>query len=220
MLVGLANELFIAGHETTASTLTWTLFLLERHPRVLQNLLDELSAVLHGGAPTIAQLDQLPLLDAVVKESMRLLSATPFLFFRQAAEGVQLGSYDLPSGSKVVISPLMTHREPALYAEPTRFMPERWQSLQPTAYEYLPFGAGPRMCLGAAFANVSLRVMLSLIVQRYRFESPDGASVSYRVRGVILGSKDGVRMHVANQSRDSHRPKPVRGNIHELVTLA
>jgi cytochrome P450 len=219
-LVGLANELFIAGHETTACTLAWTIFLLERHPEIYNRLQEELAGVLKGEAATLADLERLPVLDGVVKESMRLLSATPFLFFRKSVAGTQLGGQNLPAGTKLVISPLMTHRVPELYAEPERFLPERWQTLQPGPYEYLPFGAGPRMCLGAAFATLSLRVMLSIILQRYRFSCPAGAAVSYKVRGVILGTKDGIPMNLSRPERSLAPAQPIVGNIRELVALS
>lgn len=219
-LVGLANELFIAGHETTANTLAWTLFLLERHPRIQNELIEELSSKLKGDAPTLDDLERLPILDGVVKESMRVLSATPFLFFRKSLDATSVGGLDLPAGSKLVISPLMTHHTPELYPNPERFQPERWTKIQPGPYEYLPFGAGPRMCLGAAFAGLSLRVILSLIVQRYRFSSPPGASLSYRVRGVILGTDRGMPMRIERQDRSLAAPLPLGGNIHELVDLS
>ena len=219
LLTGLANELFIAGHETTARTLAWTLFLLERHPKVLGDLSDELAAELGGAAPTLAQLNRLPLLDAVVKESMRLLSATPFLFFRRSATGVRIGDYDLPAGASVVISPLITHHMAEIYPEPNRFHPQRWGAARPGPYEYLPFGAGPRTCLGASLANLSLRVMLSLILQRYRLSAPAGARISYRARGIVLGTKQGMPMHIRPHDQVVARPQPIRGNMHHLVDL-
>jgi cytochrome P450 len=219
-IVGLANELFIAGHETTASTLAWTLFLLDRHPRILGDLLDELSGALHGDAPTLEQVDQLPLLDAVVKESMRLLPAAPFFFFRRNTDGVRLGSHDLPAGAAIIISPLITHHLAELYPEPNRFRPERWSTAQPSTYEYLPFGAGPRTCLGAGFAAMSLRVLLPLILQRFRLTLEPAARVSYRVRGIILGTKHGLPMRIGPREQRPALPRPLRGDIGELVALS
>jgi cytochrome P450 len=219
LLVGLANELFIAGHETTASTLAWTLFLLDRHPRILGDLLDELAAVLHGDAPTVEQVERLPLLDAVVEESMRLLPAAPFFFFRRNGEPVRLGEYDVPAGASLIVSPLITHHLPELYPEPQRFRPERWSGEQPSAYEYLPFGAGPRICLGAAFAALSLRVLLAVVLQRFRLILEPDARVSFRVRGIILGTKHGLPMRVEAPDRRPEAPRPLRGDIGELVDL-
>jgi cytochrome P450 len=169
-LVGLANELFMAGHDTTACTLTWTLFLLARHPRILSDLLDELDSALRGEAPTLAELEQLPLLDAVVRESMRLLPATPFIFFRRTTKALRVGRYDLPPGANLVISPLITHHLPELFPEPLRFKPNRWSTAKPTPYEYLPFSAGPRTCLGASFSSITVRAILAILLQRFSAE--------------------------------------------------
>lgn len=219
LLVGLANELFIGGHETIGRTLAWTLFLLERHPQVLSDLLDELSGVLRGDAPTLDQMDRLPLLDRVIKESMRLLPAIPFLFFRRSAAPVRLGNYDLPEGAKVIVSPFITQRMPELYPDPHRFHPERWSGAPPGPYAYLPFGAGPRTCLGVSLAGISLRIMLPLIVQRHGLALPPDAEVSYQTRGIVLGTKRGLRMRVEHRGRPARELHPVRGNIHELVEL-
>jgi len=151
-LMAQTGLLFVAGHETTAFTLLWTLFLLSQHPKVCADLLDELSRQLNGRAPTVAELDDLPFLDAVVKESMRLIPTTPFLFVRRGVDPFQLGPYEFPPDAKIVLSPLITHHMSDLYPEPECFKPERWFHLKPSAFEYLPFGAGPRMCLGAGFA--------------------------------------------------------------------
>jgi len=213
-LLAQASILYVAGHETTSHTLCWTLFLLSQHPRVLADLEDELHGVLRGDAPTVEQLSRLPLLDAVVKESMRLLPTTPFLFLRKASEDFQLGSLSLPPGTNLMLSPLVTHRLPDLYPEPARFRPERWQRLQPSLYEYLPFGAGPRMCLGATFAAQEVRLVLALLIQRFRLSLAPGARVATQVRGITLGPKHGLSMHVGTRSTPlPPPPASVRGDV-------
>ena len=219
-LVGQTMLLFFAGHETTASSLSWALFLLSQHPEVLADLVDELDAVLRGGAPTPSQLPALPLLDAVLKESMRLLPTTPLLLLRMATADAQLGPYPLPPGAGVVLSPLITQRNPDLYPDPDRFRPERWTRLSPGPYEYLPFGAGPRMCLGAGFANLTLRLALSLILQRFRLSLAHRARVSTVIRGITMGPRHGLPMLIAPQDRYFRRAEEVRGDIGELVNLS
>jgi cytochrome P450 len=218
-LLGQCSLLFSAGHETTSNTLAWTLFLLAQHPRVLADLLDEIDEELHGDAPTAAQTADLKLLDRVIKESMRMLTATPVLFIRVLAREAQLGPYVLPEAANVVLSPLVTHRDPDRFPEPSRFRPERWEGLSPTLYEYLPFGAGPRMCLGTGFANLALRLLLPMILQRYRFTLAYGADISRKVRGITLEPKHGIPMLIAPQDRHFVRREGVRGDIHELVDL-
>lgn len=215
-LVGLANELFIAGHETTARTLGWTLFLLDRHPQVLARLVEELDQ-LGGFAPSLEDLSRLPVLDGVVKESMRLLSATPFLFFRKSEGPVEVGGHQLPAGTQIVISPLITHHMAEVFPEPNQFLPERWRRIKPSPYEYMPFGAGPRTCLGMPFANVSLRVMLAMIVQRFRLRVREGADVSYQARGIILAAKHGIPVHVEERDGKVVAPAQIVGNIGDFV---
>lgn len=219
-LIGAAGEIFVAGHDTQARTLAWTLFLLEQHPKVLGDVLDEVQGVLRGGPPSVEHIPRLPLVDRVIKESMRVLPPVPMLFIRVCQHDARLGPYTLPAGSKVVLSPVVTHRDPSLYPEPARFKPERWERLQPTLYEYLPFGAGPRMCIGAAFATLSLRLLLPMILQRYRLRLAFGARISRRVRGNIMGFKHGLPMLIAPQDRRLERREGVRGDVRELVDLS
>lgn len=215
-LIGQTLTLFIAGHETTANALTWTLFLLDRYPLILANLLNELDSQLHGDAPSIAQLDQLPLLDGVIKESMRLLP--PFIWqLRIAAAPVELGSYAFPAGSYFAVSSLMTQHRADLYPQPNRFWPERWLTLRPTPYEYFPFSAGPRMCIGAAFATLEMKIVLSLLLQRYRLALPPQAKVD-RTGMMFSAPKGGLPMQVHLPQHPVAAAK-VTGNIHSLVDL-
>ncbi len=219
-LIGETLTLFIAGHETTAKTLTWTLFLLERHPEILAALLDELDGVLGGRSVELADLPALPLLERVIKESMRVLTPVPILFLRVPSADIPLGRFVLPKGANVVISPYVTHHDPALYRDPERFDPERWTSLDPTPFEYLPFGAGPRMCIGAAFARQALRLILATLLQRVRFSLVRGTEVSRLTRGNILMPKRGLMVHLQAAHRERLRVEPIKGDIGELVTLA
>ena len=150
-LIAHTLTLFVAGHETTANALTWTLFLLAQHPAVLADLRDELAG-LGGAAPALDQIDSLPLLDRVIKESLRLLPPAIFLL-RVAMAEEPFGAYTIPQGSFLFYSPPITHRLPDLYPQAERFDPARWETIHPNLYEYLPFAAGPRMCIGATFAH-------------------------------------------------------------------
>ena len=218
-LVGHVNVLFIAGHETTAFTLTWTLFLLAQHPRVYADLEAELRSALRGDAPTAESLSRLPLLDAVVRESMRLLPPTPFLFVRRGASAFSLGPHALPAGAKVILSPIVTHRAASLYPEPKRFLPGRWDTISPGPYEYMPFGAGPRFCIGAAFGAQLVRIALAVLVQRFRFTLPPDARIARKVQGITMGPRYGMPMRVARHDGQLSPSSNVQGDIHELVDL-
>lgn len=217
-LLGQAATFFVAGHETTANTLSWTLFLLSQHPRVLSDLRDELNAQLGGEPPTTKTLAQLPLLDAVFKESMRLLPALPLLFPRLTAEPVPLGSVTLPKGARVLVSPLVTHRQPELFPDPQHFRPERWAKLRPSAYEYIPFSAGPRMCIGAGFASMAVRIVLAMVLQKFRLAVAPDARISRHVRSSFMAPKYGLPMSVHAPDTQLQRQERIRGDIHELVS--
>jgi cytochrome P450 len=218
-LVGNANLLFVAGHETTANGLTWTLFLLAQHPQVMADLYDELHGRLGGAAPTAEQLQELPLLDRVVKESLRILPPGP-MTGRVAAEPTTLGGYDIPRHTEIIYSQYVTHHMPEVWAEPERFWPDRWLTADPSPYEYLPFGTGPRMCLGATFALLEMKTVLALLLQRWRFQTAPASRIDRQVT-VTLSPKYGLPTVVHTQDRrffDS--PAQVRGNIHEMVDLS
>jgi cytochrome P450 len=218
-LIGQTSLVFVAGHETSSNALTWTLFLLAQHPQVAADLCDELAGELRGAPPTVEQLGRLPLLERVVKESLRLLPPAPFLV-RVATAPFSLGAYHGPQGGTVTISPYLTHRLPELYDEPARFQPARWERLDAGTYGYLPFGAGPHMCLGATFALMEVRIVLAMILQRYRLAVVPGARIDRRVK-ITLSPRHGmpVVVHPAD-GRFAASRAPVRGNIHEMVDLA
>ncbi len=218
-LIGEAMTLFVAGHDTQARTMAWALFLLGQHPKVLADVVDEVESVLRGGLPTLAHVPKFVLLDRVLKETMRVLAPVPLSFMKVAQTEVQLGGHTLPKGANVLVSPFLTHRDPDRFSEPTRFRPQRWESLQPTPHEYLPFGAGPRTCVGVAFANLAMRLILPMILQRHRFTLAYGARVSRLVRANILMPKYGLPMLVAPQDRHFVRRERVLGDIPEIVDL-
>ena len=213
--IGHAITMFLAAFETTANTLTWTLFLLDQHPEVHADLVDELK-VLGGQAPRIDQLERLPLLDRVLKESMRLLPAVVFSR-RIATQDGPLGEYELPAGSRVLFSHYMTHHLPSIYTEPETFRPSRWEEFAPSPGQYLPFGMGARFCIGAAFANLVVKTALATIVPRWRIQVAPKARVDRKVV-ITLSPRFGIPARLAAQNGD-FRCNQVRGNIHEMVDL-
>ncbi|HEX3853140.1 MAG TPA: cytochrome P450 [Polyangiaceae bacterium] len=216
-LVGHAGVIFAAGHETSSNALSWTLFLLAQHPRVLADLCDELNGRLHGGAPSFEDLADLPLLDHVVKESLRLFPPAP-LNHRITARDSELGDYRIPSGTEILSSIYHTHRMPELYTEPLCFMPERWAKLDPGPYAYNPFSAGPRMCIGATFAQFEIKVVLAILLQRFRLELVPNQRID-RYFGITLAPTPRVLMKILRTDRAFARAAPVHGNVHGMVDL-
>lgn len=215
-LIGQTTLLFAAGHETTANSLIWTLILLSQHPRVMQDLLDELESVLHGSAPTVEQLGKLQLLEWVIKESLRMFPIV-FMSARRAAQPFGLDNYVFPEGMTVVFSAYMTQRMQEIYQAPNRFWPERWATISPSPYEYLPFSTGARMCPGSTFAMTEMKIVLAMMLQRYRLSLLPGTKIS-RKMAVTLSPKGEISMAVTKQDRQFAQTW-LRGNIHEMVEL-
>jgi len=216
-LVAEAATLFIAGHETVAMTLSWTLFLLERHPAIHKSLMTELDSVLGGRDPGFEDIQKMVYLDRVIKESMRILTVIPLLVMRACAEGATVGDFSMPKGSNIVVSPLATHHDPAIYPEPKRFLPDRWDNLKTTPYNYLPYSAGPRTCLGGTFADRALRLILPMILQRFRFSMPARARIDRLIRANIMHARHHLPMLIEPASTPMHEPAPITGDIHDLL---
>jgi cytochrome P450 len=209
--------MFGAAHLTSAHTLTWTLLLLAQHPEVMRELHAELESRLGGQPPRPDDLDGLTVLDRVLRESMRILPASSYSQ-RIAAEPVELGPFQLSPGSVVIFSQLITHHMPDLYPDPEQFRPDRWLTISPSPYAYLPFGAGPRMCIGAALGMMQLKISLCTILQRFKVSSVANSSVNARVMSTMLFPDGRVPMRIERQDGrfSSHA---IGGNIHRLVSL-
>ncbi len=158
-----------AGHATTAVTLTWALYLLAGHPEIHARLMDEIQRVLGTRLPTAADLADMPFLELVIKETMRLYPPA-WTIMRHAVGDFELGGYQLPAGTFVVLSQYVIHHLPIYWSEPEKFWPDRFGPEQKEPGEdfaYFPFGAGPRTCIGMPFAMIESRLLLAAILQKY-----------------------------------------------------
>jgi cytochrome P450 len=207
--------LFVAGHETVANALAWTCYLLAQHPRVGRKLLDELQSQLDGRAPAVADFERLPYLEQVVKESLRLYPPAATLL-RYVRNTFEWRGYTIPRGSIVMYSPLVTHRMATYYAEPYTFCPERFdaQHGEPhTAFDFLPFGAGERSCIGAPFAMLEMKTVVATLMQRYRLDLVPHQRVVAALRTTLM-PKHGIRMVPWPQDGDMARSQAkVAGNV-------
>lgn len=216
-LVGHATLMFAAAHLTTAHTFSWTLFLLAQHPHVLQRLQKELTEQISGEIPQLDELDRLPYLDAVIRESMRVLPASSYSQ-RITAEPVVLGGLPLNAGNVVIFSQYMTHHRPDLYERPDEFLPERWASINPSPYAYLPFGAGPRMCIGATLAMVEIRTALTMMLKRFAFQIEPQSIINGNVISTMLGPTSSIPARLI-PGGCLPTAVPVNGSIHDLLQL-
>ena len=213
-LVGHAGVIFAAGHETSTNALAWTLLLLSQHPSVVKDLDDEL-ATLRGAPPRVEDLARLTLLDGVVKESMRLLPPVP-LHPRIVAKDSQLAGHTFPAGSEIFLSIFHMHHDPDVFPDPEAFSPRRWETAKPTTYEYNPFSAGPRMCIGASFAMMEIKLVLAMLLSRHRFELRKGTRVDPRV-AITMAPRGGLRMTVRSVKDAPARPSRVEGKVRKLA---
>lgn len=216
-LVGQAVLMFAAAHLTTAHSLTWTLFLLAQHPSQMNRLHHELITQLDGGFPSMEQVDRLAFTERTIKESMRILPASSYSQ-RITAEAVDLGPFRLAPGAGIIFSQFITHHLPHIYHDPEAFLPDRWLKINPTAYQYLPFGAGPRMCVGAPLAMLIMKTTLPTILQRFKLAAVPNSEVSGKIISTMLGPTTSVLMRIDKQD-GRFECHPVRGNIHQMVDL-
>ncbi len=171
-----AMTLFFAGHETTANALTWAWYLLSKHPEVAAKAAAEVDRVLEGRLPTMADLEHLVYVEQVFKESMRI-SPSVWVFMREAAHDLELGGYEVPKGTAIFISPFLLGRDARFFPDPMRFDPQRFtkenERMLPRG-AYVPFSAGPRVCMGKPFAMMEARIVLAILLQRFVPTSPEG----------------------------------------------
>jgi cytochrome P450 len=189
--------IFAAGHETTAVALSWTWLLLDRHPSVRAKLEAELDQVLGGRAPTYADLERMPYGRMVVEEAMRLYPPA-FTMNRTAINDDAVGGHPIAAGTIVSVSPWLTHRNPRLWPDPEKFDPERFRPELTKArhkYAYLPFGGGPRVCIGNGFALLEARLVLATVAQHYRLRMLPGQHIIPQAR-ITLRPSPGVMVKV------------------------
>jgi cytochrome P450 len=194
-LVNQVAMLFLAGHETSASALTWACYLIAQAPDIQQRMHDEVIAQLGDREPEQGDMKQLELTWNVFRETLRLFPPVGF-FAREAAQACPMRDKQVPAGATVVISPWLIHRHRQWWSEPDAFNPDRYQgdaAREPLKQAYLPFGMGPRVCLGAAFALQEAALILASVVRRWRLEAVPG-HVPMPVGRLTIRSANGVRL--------------------------
>jgi cytochrome P450 len=200
-------------YEACQSTLIWTLILLDQHPQIARDLLDELA---HAD-PSIEASLRLPKLEATIKESMRVLPPVP-LQMRVAEEDTTLLGHPVPKHARLLLNAFLGNRAGDLYPQPERFIPERWSTIDPKPYEYLVFGAGPRQCPGFTFAMNVLKIALATILKRYRISLSPNARIDYRVQPTLRPVT--AVPAIINVQDGAFTAAPIAGSIRDLVMLS
>ena len=184
-----AVSLYIAGHDTTATTLAYAFHLLSRNPEVEKRFHAELDDVLGDRDATLDDLPNLPLLDQIVTETLRLYP--PFWALgRMVYEPIKLGGHHVPAGVAVMVAPLITHRDPRWYEDPLEFRPERWTDefrSQLPRFAYFPFGGGPHQCIGEGFAWMEAKIALATLCRRWRADARGKAEITPRITIKVKG---------------------------------
>ena len=188
-----AMTLYLAGHETTALTLTWSWYLLSQHPEAEIRLADEWQRVLGGRSPRATDLSALPYSGAVINESMRLYPPV-YVIGREATTDLELGGYRVKRGYTVLMSQWVNHRDPTYFPDPEKFAPERWLdglAARLPKFAYYPFGGGQRMCIGSHFATMEAAIILATVGQKYKFTLDPDAVIDIKPQ-ITLAPKYGM----------------------------
>ena len=161
-----AITLFIAGQETTSNALTFLFYLISKHPEVEERLVDEIGKAFKSNAPFSK--DKMPYVEATIHEALRLYPPA-WAISRKALDTDQIGDYEIPKGSTVFLSIYAIHRDPDFWSSPDEFIPDRFLDGNYDKQAYLPFGKGPRTCIGSNFALLEIKIVLSLLLNKYKF---------------------------------------------------
>jgi cytochrome P450 len=196
--------LVLAGHETTANALAWTWYLLSKTPDVWERMRAEVTSVLGDRDPTFEDVPKLKYVRQVIEETMRIYPPV-WMFGRRALAEDSLRGFRVPAGSLVALSPYLTHRHPDFWPNPEGFDPDRFATEAVSKrhkYAYLPFGGGPRICIGNSFAIVEAQIIAAMIAQRWRLELVPNARVTPEPM-VTLRPKRGVRVVLRDAKNSS-----------------
>ena len=213
-LLGHTTTMFRGGYNPSGMALYWTIFLLSQHPEKFRNVLEELEQRVQSDIPTQEEVASLPYLEGALKESMRLFPAGTWTG-RLAMRDFELDGHCFSKGTWIMMSPYITHRIPELFPEPYRFRPERWLSIHPSAYEFMPFSAGPRYCIGTSLAMMQLKIALTMLFKRFGFRLKPGTKVDCSGFNSIR-PKHGLPMLLRRPDEEYH-PTEIKGNIRSIV---
>jgi cytochrome P450 len=196
-----AVTLLLAGHETTAIALSWTWYLLARHPEIDEQVGREARAAADGRPLTAADLGSLPLTERAINESLRLYPPA-YTIGREAVRDCEVAGVPVRTGTTLFISPWVVHRDARWFDDPDRFDPDRWDgdlARRLPKYAYMPFGGGPRLCIGNRFALMEAVLLLATIARRYRFTTLD-PTPPVPFPTVTLRPRDGVPVVLERRS--------------------
>ena len=204
--------LLVAGHETTATAIAWSLYFVHRHPEIRDKLLEELASL--GDSPDPMSVFQLPYLTAVCHETLRIYPVTILAKPRMVKSPVELMGYELEPDTAVFCCIYLTHHREDLYPNPKQFKPERFLERQFSPYEFMPFGGGSRRCIGAALAMFEMKLVLATILSGHQLALADNKPVKPVRSSVTLVPDSGVRMVMKGKRIRQQIPQPVVNSVY------
>ncbi|MFP4009095.1 MAG: cytochrome P450 [Spirulinaceae cyanobacterium] len=193
--------LLLAGHETTASALAWAFYWIHQNPRIYEKVMAELNEL--GPNPDPMSIYKLPYLTAVCNETLRIAPAAMLTFFRHTTRPLEFMGYQLDTDTPVVGSIYLVHRRPDIYPNPEQFRPERFLERDFSPYEFVPFGAGMRRCIGAVLAQYEMKLTLATVLSRYSLQLCENRPVKPQRRGITLAPGTGVRMKITEVTAET-----------------
>ncbi|MXR52935.1 cytochrome P450 [Halovenus sp. WSH3] len=187
--------MLLAGHDTTALTLTYTWYLLSEHPEKRERLYEEVDRI--EGTPTIDDVQSFEYLEWVIDEAMRLYPPV-YTLFREANEAVELLGYEIPEDAMVMLSQWAVHRSPEYWDDPEQFRPERWADRNGHRFSYFPFGGGPRHCIGKNLAKLEAQMIVAMVASEYELSYEGSAQLELRPT-LTLHPRDGMEMEISRR---------------------
>ncbi len=198
-----AMVLFLAGHDTTASALTWLWYVISRYPEVQKQCYEEIQSVLQGKNPTFYTVSKLSYLTSVIKETLRLYPPAIGIFAREAKEDMEIGGYPVPKNSIVYAFSYVTQRDARYFPDPERFDPSRFSvenEKQISPFVYFPFGVGPRACIGAQFAMTEIAVVATILLQKFEFSLAPKQGEPQFLSLLSLRPKGGIQLNARKRT--------------------
>ncbi|KAJ8872981.1 hypothetical protein PR048_026597 [Dryococelus australis] len=198
------DTFMIAGHDTTASSSSWTLFMLGHHPEVQEKVYAELSEIFQGSqrSPTMKDLNEMKYLERVIKESLRLYPTVPFIQ-RILKEDINIEGYDIPAGTAVTVLIYYANRNPEYFPNPEEFNPDNFlpeRVLSRHNFAFVPFSAGPRNCIGQKFAMLEEKTILSSILRRFKIRSLERREDVNPIPAIVLRPEHGIKVALASRT--------------------
>jgi len=198
-----AITLFNAGHDTTAAALAWVWYMVATHRAVEERLIDEVDSVLGGSPPTLADAGRLPYVEMVIKESLRLYPPTWSLVPREVVDPIELDGYPIARGSWVYIFPYVTQRDSRFFKDPEKFDPERFSPVRSDEipqHAYIPFGGGPRVCIGEKFAMMEMILIVATVLQKVRVKLAADQGAIEPEPLIAIRPKGGLRVAISRRA--------------------